>query len=287
MNPATRGPRRATPLPRGRLPTVVLLAPAVATLTLLFGGGLAGAVRQSLHPTIDGAGPPGLSAWRSVLRDPAFADALRCSLQTTLLATALSAVAAVAVAAALRRHGALPRLLVALPATVPHLLVAVVAVLWLGPGGLAERAIGALPLQLVRDGAGLGVVLVYVYKETPFLVLLLLARMGRGLAQREEAAAVLGAGRCQRLCWVVWPTIRAPLVGGALIVAAFVLGAFEVPLAIGPSYPPTLATFAYDQPRLDLAAGQAKAAVALLVAAAASIALAVAAVHLARGAGRG
>jgi ABC-type uncharacterized transport system YnjBCD permease subunit len=76
-------------------------------------------------------------------------------------------------------------------------------------------------------------------------------------------------------------------VGGALIVAAFVLGAFEVPLAIGPSYPPTLATFAYDQPRLDLAAGQAKAAVALLVAAAASIALAVAAVHLARGAGRG
>lgn len=287
MNPAMRGPRRATPLPRRRLPAVVMLAPAVAALTLLFGGGLAGAVRQSLQPTIDGSGPLELSAWRSVLRDPAFADALRFSLQTTLLATALSAAAAVAVATTLRRQGALPRLLVALPVPVPHLLVAVVAVLWLGPGGLAERAIGALPLQLVRDRAGLGVVLVYLYKETPFLVLLLLARMGRGLAQREEAAAVLGASRWQRLRWVVWPTIRAPLGGGALIVAAFVLGAFEVPLAVGPSHPPTLATFAYDQPRLDLVAGQARAAAALLVAAAASIILAVAAVRLARGAGRG
>ena len=287
MNPVMRPPRWAAPLPRRRLPAVVMLVPAVAAVTLLFGGGLAGAVRRSLHPTVDGSGPLELSAWRSLLRDPAFADALRFSLQTTLLATALSAAAAVAVATALRRRGALPRLLVALPVPVPHLLVAVLAVLWLGPGGLAERAIGALPLPLVRDRAGLGVVLVYLYKETPFLVLLLLARMGRGLTQREEAAAVLGAGRWQRLRWVVWPTIRAPLAGGALIVAAFVLGAFEVPLAVGPSHPPTLATFAYDQPRLDLVAGQARAAAALLVAAAASITLTVATVRLARGVGRG
>jgi hypothetical protein len=90
----------------------------------------------------------------------------------------------------------------------------------------------------------------------------------------------------QRLRWVVWPTIRAPLASGALIVAAFVLGAFEVPLAVGPSYPPTLATYAADQPQLDLVTGQARAAAALLVAAAASLTLAIAAVRLARGAGR-
>jgi putative spermidine/putrescine transport system permease protein len=263
-----------------------MLAPAVATVVLLFGGGLAGAIRQSLHPTIDGSGPPDPSAWAAVLHDPAFADALWFSLRTAVLATGLSAAAAVAVAMVLRRHGALRRFLVALPVGVPHLLIATVAVAWLAPGGLAERALGALPLELVRDRAGLGIVLVYLYKETPFLVLLLLASMGPGLAQREEAAAVLGATGWQRLRWVVWPTIRAPLCSGTLIVAAFVLGAFEVPLAVGPSYPPTLATYAADQPQLDLVAGQARAAAALLVAAAASIALAVAAVRLARGAGR-
>ena len=60
---------------------------------------------------------------------------------------------------------------------------------------------------------------------------------------------------------------------------------FAAPLAVGPSYPPMLATYAADQTRLDLAGGQARAAVALLVATAASIALAIAAVRLARGAG--
>jgi len=263
-----------------------MLAPAVIALVLLFGGGLAGAVRQSLHPTIDGAGPLDLSAWTAVLGDPTFADALWFSLRTALAATGLSAAAAVAIAVALRRQAALPRFLVALPVPVPHLLVATVAVAWLGPGGLAERALGALPIQLVRDRAGLGIVLLYLYKETPFLVLLLLASMGAELTRREEAAAVLGATGWQRLRWVVWPTIRAPLATGSLIVAAFVLGAFEVPMAVGPSYPPTLATYAAEQPQLDLVAGQAKAAAALLVAAAASIALAAAAVRLSRDARR-
>jgi putative spermidine/putrescine transport system permease protein len=269
----------------GRLAGAAMLAPTVAALALLFGGGLAGAIRQSLHPTIDASGPLEASAWTAVLHDPAFLDALRFSLRTAVAATALSAALAIAAASALRRLGNLSRLLVMLPVPVPHLLVAVVAVTWLAPGGLAERILGALPLQLIRDRAGLGVVLVYLYKETPFLVLLLLARMGAGLTGREEAAAVLGATRWQRLRWVTWPTIRAPLAAGALIVAAFVLGALEVPLAVGPSYPATVATYAADQPRLDLVTGQARAAVALLVAAAASIALAIAAVRLAKGAG--
>jgi hypothetical protein len=34
-----------------------MLAPTVAAVAVLFGGGLAGAVRRSLHPTVDGSGP--------------------------------------------------------------------------------------------------------------------------------------------------------------------------------------------------------------------------------------
>ena len=284
--PRTGKASRTRRTPRAaRLAGAAMLAPTVAALALLFGGGLAGAIRQSLHPTIDASGPLDPSAWTAVLHDPAFLDALWFSLRTALLATALAAAMAIAAASALRRLGALPRFLVMLPIPVPHLLVAVVAVAWLAPGGLAERILGALPLQLIRDRAGLGVLVVYLYKETPFLALLLLARMGAGLARRQEAAAVLGANRWQRLRWVTWPTIRAPLAAGALIVAAFVLGALEVPLTVGPSYPPTLATYALDQTQLDLVTGQARAAVALLVAATASIALAVAAVRLARHAG--
>lgn len=95
---------------------------------------------------------------------------------------------------------------------------------------------------------------------------------------------MLGASLRQRLAWVVWPTIRTPLVVGSIVVAAFVLGSFEVPLAVGPNYPPTLATFAYQATQGDVLAGEGLAAAALLPAAAAAIALASAAVHLARSA---
>lgn len=266
------------PAARGR--AALALAPALATLALLFGGGIVGAVRTSLVP-LDG--PASLDAWRALFADPAFGAAAWFSLRIALLATLASAVCAVAVALGVRRRGITLRTLVALPVPVPHLLVAVLAVLWLAPGGLADRALGTdLGASVIRDRHGVGIVLVYVYKETPFLVLLLLAAMGGGLAEREEAAAVLGASPAQRLRWVLWPAIRTPLVIGSIVVGAFALGAFEVPLTVGPNFPPTLAEFAFQATQDDLLAGQGVAAAALLLTAVASIGLAALAVRLGR-----
>lgn len=257
------------------------LAPALLIITVLFGGALAGAVKTSITP-LGSDGGATLSAWRSILRDPAFAEALAFTLRIAVVATLLSAGMATAIALLLRSRGLLPRTLVALPVPVPHLLVAVVAVLWLAPGGIAERLLGALPFDLVHDRAGLGIVAVYVYKETPFLALLLLAVLGRAARDREEVAAVLGANPWQRLRWVLWPTIRGPLVVGSIIVAAFVIGAFEVPLAVGPNEPLTLAEYARQASENDLLAGESIQAAALLVAAAMSIVLAALAIRLAK-----
>lgn len=255
------------------------VAPALLVVVVLFGGALAGAMRTSVVPL---GGDMSLDVWRALLHDPSFWASVRFTLRITVLATATSAGFALALALALRGRSTLQRTLVALPVPVPHLLVAVTAVLWLGPGGLADRVLGGLPVDLVRDRQGFGVVLVYVYKETPFLAFLLLAAMGRGLADREEAAAVLGAGPWQRLRWVVWPTVRGPLVLGSLIVAAFVLGAFEVPLLVGPSTPSTVAEYAREATTGDLIGGEGTAAAALLTTAVAAMLLALAAVRTAR-----
>lgn len=268
---------------RERLRDYAALAPALTVVALLFGGALAGAVKTSVVPLSDGGlGRPTLATWSALLHDPAFWDAARFSVRIALLATFLALGAALAIALVLRRRGTTLRALVALPVPVPHLLVAVVVVLWLAPGGLADRLLGTLPLELVRDRAGIGIVLVYVYKEAPFLVLLLLAAMGRGMLDREEATAVLGASPWQRVRWVIWPAIRAPLVVGGIVVAAFAMGAFEVPLAVGPNSPLTLAEYAQQATQDDLLAGEGVQAAALLVAAAASILLAVVAVRFAK-----
>jgi len=256
----------------------------VLVLVVLFGGAVLGAIKQSVEPPLGGGvGSWRLDTWSALLKDPTFGDAVVFSAKVTLLASALSAILALAVAGPLRRRGATLRTVFSLPVPVPHLLVAIVAVIWLAPGGLADRVFGALPISLVRDHGGFGIVFVYVYKETPFLVLLLLTVMGTGLRQREEAAAVLGAGRLAQLRWVLWPAVRRPLLLGTMVVAAFVFGAFEVPLTIGPNYPPTVATYAFEATQTDALVGSSRASAALLVAAAASVVLALFAVRFARG----
>lgn len=268
---------RLTAPPRAR--DRLALVPAAAVIAVLFGGALAGALRASVVP-LDG--PPTLDAWRELLAAPEFADAAWFTLRTAVLSTVLAAALATVLALRARRSGTLVRSLLALPVPVPHLLIAVVAVLWLAPGGLAERILGTLPITLVRDEAGLGVVAVYVYKEVPFLLVLLLAALGRGHDEREEATAALGLTPLQRLRWVTWPTVRAPLVLGSTVVFAYVLGAFEVPLAVGPTYPQTVAEYALAATQGDLIAGQATAAAALLLTAVVSLALAALALRAAR-----
>lgn len=285
---ALLGSRSAPPPPviarSARLPRdSIRLLPALLVTVVLFGGALLGAVKQSVEPALGGGVSTwSLDSWQALLSDPSFWDALRFSAQLALIASLASAALALLAATWLRSRGRGLKTTFSLPVTVPHLLVAVVAVAWLAPGGIAERALGGLPFGVVHAQSGLGIILVYVYKETPFLVLLLLAVMGHTLRQREEATAVLGASPVQVLRWVVWPAVRRPLSIGTMIVSAFVFGAFEVPLAVGPNHPPTLATYAFQATQTSALSGQGKAAASLLVAAAASIAIGFAVMRLAR-----
>lgn len=237
------------------------LWPALGVVVLIYGAALVGAVRDSLRPRL---GVVSGAAWREVLGDPRFGGAVAFSLRLTILATVLSAIGAIGLAAVLRRSVFL-RAVAALPVLVPHLLVAVVAVTWLGPGGVGDRLLGDLPVILVRDGAGWGIVLVYLYKEIPILALLVASAWGPDVDRRSEAAATLGASWWHRLRLVIWPAIRAPLLTGSVIVAAFVFGAFEVPLLLGPTTPETAAVYALTESRSAGLAGRARADVALLV----------------------
>lgn len=240
---------------------------------VLFGGALLGAVRTSLQPD-PLAGGYTLEAWRAVLFDPRFAAAVGFTVAVTGVTTGLSVILALPVAAALRGR-AWVRTAATLPVLVPHLLVTALAVLWLGHGGLAERLLAGLPIDVVRARSGLAIVLVYLVKEVPFLALLLLAAWDDEVAAREEAAAVHGAGPAARLWHVVLPGVRGPLIVGSLVVAAFVLGSFEVPLVVGPTRPDAIAAYALRVAQVADLSGRAEAAAALLMVSAAAFLLAV------------
>lgn len=235
--------------------------PALAVTLLLFGGALTGALRTSIAPLPNQ--DASLDAWRRVLGDGRFHEAALFTVGLALVATVISVVLALPLATVLRRQRA-AQALVSMPVLLPHLLVAVVVVLWLGPGGLVDRVVADLPM-VVRAPSGLGIVLVYVLKEVPFLILLLLTVWDEQVDQRVEVAATLGVGPVRCLTDVVWPSVRALLVLGATVVFAFVVGFLQVPAVVGPNDPVTIPVYAVQASRIGGLEGRADGAVALLV----------------------
>lgn len=256
--------------------------PALVVVAAVFGAALIGAVVQSFQPSSLVGGGLSAGAWRTVLGDRDLWDAVSFTGRVAALTTLLSAAGGVLLAAMLR--GARPgvRALVALPLALPHLVLAVAVVAWLGPGGLVDRATGLQP-DIVGGRSGLGIVLVSVLKEAPFVALAALAVWDDETRRREEAAAMLGAGPARRLLFVALPRLAPAVAVASLIVAAYSLGAFEVALIAGPTHPETIATYALDQTRAPEVGAPARAAVALLLAAALSLVAAAASVRLLRG----
>jgi putative spermidine/putrescine transport system permease protein len=248
----------------GGVPIAAL--PAFLVVGSLTVAGVVGVVRTSLRDGIASGAETGVGAWRRVLVDPSFRDAVGFTIWVAVASTTIAVIGALAIATALRRGGR-SRVVMAVPVAAPHLVIASLAVLWLAPGGVFDRLVGRNPGWLIGDRGGWGIVLVYVAKEIPFLTLLALAALDDATSELDATAAVLGANGWQRLRDVVVPRLMVPLGAGALVVTAFVVGAVEVPTLVGPTRPEMLGTYAIGVVRIDGPRARADAAVAQLVAA--------------------
>jgi putative spermidine/putrescine transport system permease protein len=237
----------------------LLLLPSLAVIGLFLLGGVGFAFAQSLglFPLL-GESEISLRHYRDVLGDPDFIVALLLSLRIAAVSTGIALVLSVGMALMLRRRlrgdGVL-RVLFQLPLPIPHLVGAVGITFLITQSGLLARLLftvgiirdrGQFPL-LVADRFGIGIVLVYVWKEVPFITLLLLAALAGIGDQYEEAARTLGASAWQRFRFVLLPLLLPAMLSASLIVFAFTFGAFEVPYVMGRTYPKALPIWAYER----------------------------------------
>ncbi|MDQ3639571.1 MAG: ABC transporter permease subunit [Actinomycetota bacterium] len=280
-----------------RVKITLLLAPALLVVGVLFAGGLSAAVVQSLGylPAI-GRTEVTLDAYREVLGSRDFLDSLLLTVYVAGASTGISTVLAVISALALRNSaGRLSAAIFQLPITIPHLVAAVGIALVVSQTGLGARVAAALGMigepsefpALLYDRYSIGIILTYVWKEVPFITLVVLAAL-RGVAgELEEVARTLGANRWQRFWYVVFPVIAPGVVAASLIVFAFTFGAFEVPYLLGRTYPTILPVMAYNEYRsIDLSSRPAAMAINVLIALITAL-FAAAYLRLGRGLGRG
>ncbi|CAB1076663.1 hypothetical protein JY97_06615 [Alkalispirochaeta odontotermitis] len=257
-----------------------MVAPALVVVMILFGGGLGLGLIQGLgHLPAAGMQSLSLKHFANVLGDPDFLQSLWLTLYVALSSTAIAAAVSIVMATflvSLSEKNRLIHFIFQIPLTVPHLVIAVAMVFMLTPTGLISRAIinlglidssAAFPL-LVNDRWSISIILTYVWKEIPFITLMILAVLRRSGVELLEVGRTLKAGRWQRFRYITLPTISPSLGAASLIVFAYTFGAFEVPFLLGQTYPMMLPVWAYkNYSDVDLLARPEGIATGLILAA--------------------
>ena len=235
----------------------LLLAPAVTVIVVLFAGGLLSAIGQSLgYLPVAGLTDVSFQAYRELVAQPGFLRSVGLTVFVSVAATLFTVVLAVVTALALRRGlrgGSFIRVLYQLPLTVPHLVIAVAVLMLASQSGLFSRllhGVGIIAEQsafpvVVHDNWGVGIILVYVWKQIPFIGLIALAVLQSIGEDYEELARTLGANAWQRFYHVLLPLIIPGIIPASIIIFAFAFGAFEVPLLLGKSFPSMMSVLAY------------------------------------------
>jgi len=181
--------------------------------------------------------------WRSLpalLADPLVRQALRLSLLTATLATAVSLLTGVPLAwvlARLRFPGrSLLRALVILPLVLPPVVGGVALFLALGRHGIAGRWLDQwFGLQLPFTPAA--VVLAETFVAMPFLVVTVEGALRAADPRFEEASATLGASRWTTFRRVTLPMIGPSVLAGAVLCWARALGEFGATITFAGNFP--------------------------------------------------
>lgn len=235
----------------------LMVAPAVITIVVVFGGGLFVGVIQSMgYLPMLGMTEFTLRHFVATLADPRFYVGLGLTFAIAAASTLLAAAIALAAALVLRksfRGSRFVTFLYQLPLPVPHLVAAAGLVMLLAQSGLFARALHGVGLvdqpgdfpPIFFDRSSLGIVLVYVWKEAPFIGLVLLAMLKGVAVDYEDVAGTLGAGAWQRFRYVLLPIMMPGILSTSVIVFAFMFGSFEIPLLLGARYPEVLPVMAY------------------------------------------
>lgn len=256
-----------------------MLAPALLVVGPLFLGGLAVGVMRSLSymPSI-GLTEPSLDAYAAILTSRDFLRSFLLTFHIAFTSTLIASVLAVGAALLLRRTfpgRALATFLFQLNLTVPHLVGAIGILYLFSQSGsfarlAAEWGVIAGPADfpaLVFDPYAVGIILQYVWKEVPFIGVVVLANMQALGEDWEAVARSLGASRGQAFRHVLLPMIGPGLVSASAIVFAFAFGAYEIPALLGAHHPAALPVLAWrSYTDVDLAARPEAMAMAVVIA---------------------
>ncbi|MEW8961435.1 ABC transporter permease [Paraclostridium dentum] len=234
----------------------LLIAPAALLLLFIMGVGICTCILQSLgyFPLI-GLGNITFDYYKEILSNQQFITSLMLSLKTSIISSTIATIIGILLAYLMTksRFSKLRYFLLNLPIIVPHIIVVMLAFAVFSKTGIISRMLYNLNLindsrefvSLVNDKAGIGIIIVYIYKGMPFIAITVYNILKSLDVKLEDVALNLGANKFQVLKLVIMPQIMPTILSSFIVIFAFSFGSFEVPYLIGATNPKALPVNAY------------------------------------------
>ncbi|WP_093178961.1 ABC transporter permease [Variovorax sp. YR266] len=237
---------------RARLLAWACLLPGVVFLGALFAGPLLWSLAGSLGLDQGLAGFT-LEHYAQIFTRPALRSGLLVSIYYGVAPVLVTLVLSIGLALLLRRHfrgRAWFNGLYKIPMAVPGIIAALIVMTLAERGGFLDRLAApfglALP-RLVRDPWGVGVILTSVWKQLPFMTLVITGAFAAIPQEVSHAARTLGAGRWRTLLWVELPMALPGISAAVLLTFIGTMGSFAIPDLVGPPSPRPLAVHMYAE----------------------------------------
>jgi putative spermidine/putrescine transport system permease protein len=237
-----------------------LILPTMLVLMALFIGGFLFGILQSLgffSVIADQEQKISLDAYFAVFQNETVRAGIILTFRVALLSTILSTVIALAISLMISRTKRFQSVLIAITQfniPIPHVVAATGILLTFSQSGLVSRLSNHFGITegssgfpiITNDPFGYGIIMSYLWKEIPFMCVLILSALRGPVTNLDETAKTLGASYSYRLRKIILPYIFPAILSGTIIVFAFSFGSYEVPYLLGEPYPSTVSVVAYQ-----------------------------------------
>ncbi|WP_251859957.1 ABC transporter permease subunit [Clostridium sp. Marseille-Q2269] len=235
----------------------ILLLPVTIIIVSILGVGIISCLSQSLgyFPTV-GLNEITLKYYKEVLLSREFIESLKFSLSTCTISCLIAEFIGVILAYIMFMHKGKNKILdiiYKIPIIIPHTVAVLLIINMLSQNGILARILYNAGLissrnifpNLIMDKWGIGIIITYIWKEIPFVILVIYAVLTNIDEKIWVLSRTLGANRRQTFVHVIFPMIIPTVLSSFITIFAFSFGAFEVPYLLGPTTPKSLPVKAY------------------------------------------
>lgn len=234
------------------------LLPLLLPLLLVFGSGLLVTVLQSFGFLVFSYTYDDLFfAYRELFADSWFIRSTSFSLYVATVSSSLAITFGTILAYAIWKMPERYRsytIVYKIPLVLPHIAIGFLALIFLAKTGILASLAFHLGFidsfegfpDLLYTTTGIDLIGAYVYKETPFVMIMVYAMLIRFDRRQIDTARMLGAHRLRIFYTLILPFIMPAINATFVILFIFTFGGFDLPFVLGVSYPGMLSIRIYE-----------------------------------------